>query len=98
MLLAVVVGVGGALVGVASSIASSVARVEPPPRVAVYLVYNKTVVVSWDDRVIRADFVCPGVGVVDRAEIARGVYVSGLSCEGLIVVASGYVIKPTRVL
>ncbi|MEM0487320.1 MAG: hypothetical protein QW196_01325 [Sulfolobales archaeon] len=97
-LLTVVLGVGSILLGVATSIASSVAKVDPPPKIAAYLVYNKTVVVSWDDRVLELEFVCPNIGVVDSVKIMRGVYVGSNSCDDVLLVVAGYVIKPTRVI
>lgn len=97
-LLTVIAGVGAAIIGVATSMASSAARVEPPPRVAAYLVRNKTVIVSWDDRVLKVALVCPGTGVVRSVEVVRGAHVLDCSCEGLALVVSGYVIKAVRVL
>lgn len=97
-MLAVVAGIGATVAGIASSIASSAARVEPPPRVAAYLVYNKTVIASWDDRVLKVALVCPGVGAVYSVEVARGVHVFDWGCEDLMIVTSKYVIKAVRVL
>ncbi|MCX8184870.1 MAG: hypothetical protein RMI56_00360 [Sulfolobales archaeon] len=96
-LLIVVVGVGGALIGVANSIRSSI-EVEAPPKLSAYLAYGRIIVVSWDDRVLRVDVVCVGLGVVRRLEIQRGVTVVEASCSEVVVVFSNYVIKPVEVV
>ncbi|MCS7099617.1 MAG: hypothetical protein RMH84_01445 [Sulfolobales archaeon] len=41
---------------------------------------------------------CPGLGIVERLKIARGVVVVGAICEDMVVVFSSYVIRPVRVI
>lgn len=97
-LLAVVVSISGAIVSFANSVSTSIGKFEAPPRMAAYLVYNKTVVVSWDDRLLRVELVCPGLGSVGSIEVARGTHIINYTCGDLVLVVSGYVVKPLRVL
>lgn len=85
------------MLSVVNSATTSV-KLEAPPRISTYLVYNRAVIVSWDDRVLEVDLVCPGLGVVEKLKIVRGVVVVGAICEDVVVVFSSYAIRPVRVV
>lgn len=97
-LLAVVLSVGSTLLAIANSISSSATDFSAPPKISAYLVQNRTVVVSWDDRLLRVEFVCPNLGVVSAETVSRGVRIFNYVCDGLTLAVSGYVIRPLRVL
>lgn len=96
-LLVIVLSVGGTLMSVANSVSTSI-KLEEPPRASAYLIYNKTVVVSWDSRVLEVDLVCPSMSAIERLRIQRGVTIVEAVCEDLVVVYSSYVIRPVRVV
>lgn len=97
-LLAVVLSVGSTLLAIANSISSSATDFSAPPKISAYLVQNRTVVVSWDDRLLRVELVCPNLGVVSAETVSRGVRIFNYVCDGLTLAVSGYVIRPLRVL
>ncbi len=97
MLLAVVLGVGAALVHAASGIAGSLREVEPPPRLSAYRVGGTVILANWGDSTYRVGLLCADTGEYEEVEVAPGARLYNTTCADVVLVYRGHVVKPVRV-
>ncbi len=97
MLLAVALGVGVALVHVASGVAGSLRDVEPPPRLSAYRVGSTVIVANWGETPYAVRLVCLDTGEHEEVEVAPGTHLYNTTCSDLALVYRGHVVRPVRV-